>query len=52
MFYTILNTALESWNLWCAMFKSLPYGDPYIATLALFVIFATTSKLLAGGETT
>ena len=39
------------WSSWCGLFKFLPYGDPYIATVVLFVLVAIAAKLVAGGET-
>jgi len=42
---SIIKTALfTTWDLWCIPFSFLPYGDPYVATLAVLVIggFATT----------
>ncbi len=51
MFYAFQNIVLGTWDLWCGLFKLLPYGDPYIATVALFVLVAMAAKMVAGGET-
>lgn len=41
---------LEAWDLWCGLFGLLPYGDPYGAIIALFVLVGMSAKMLAGGE--
>lgn len=51
MTYQFLNLLQGIWSSWAGLFKFLPYGDPYMATLAMMVLFAMTLKLLAGGET-
>ncbi len=50
MFYTFQIMVLESWDFWCGLFSLLPYGDPYIATAALFALVAVSAKMIAGGE--
>ena len=50
MFYAIQNIAFKTWSLWSGLFAPLPYGDPFIATLALFVLVAFAAKIIAGGE--
>ncbi len=50
MFYAFQNMVIESWDLWSGLFSPLPYGDPYIATAALFVLVAMSAKMVAGGE--
>ena len=50
MFYTFQIMVLETWDLWCGLFKPLPYGDPYIATFILVVLLAISVKMVAGGE--
>ena len=51
MAYAFQNIVLGTWDLWCGLFKLLPYGDPYIATVTLFVLVAMAAKMVAGGET-
>ncbi len=51
MIYTFQKMVLETWGFWTGLFGPLPYGDPYIATVALFVLVAMAAKLVAGGET-
>jgi len=36
MFLKFQYIVLEIWGTWCGLFKPLPYGDPYIATIVLF----------------
>ena len=50
MFYAFQNLVLETWSFWCGLFKPLPYGDPFVATFALVVLFAMATKLIAGGD--
>ncbi len=40
----------EAWSMWSGLFQGLPYGDPYVATAALFVMFVIAAKVVAGGE--
>ncbi len=51
MAYAFQNIVVATWDLWCGLFASLPYGDPYIAIAVLFVLAAMAAKLVAGGET-
>ena len=50
MFYAFQNIVLETWDFWCGLFGLLPYGDPYIASVTLFVLLAMAAKMVAGGE--
>ncbi len=50
MFNAFQNIVLEAWDLWCGLFGLLPYGDPYIASAALFALVAMAAKMVAGGE--
>lgn len=51
MVFEFQNAIQAMWIIWCGLFKPLPYGDPYFAIIALFVIIAVSAKLLAGRET-
>lgn len=51
MFFELSNAVQVLWVVWCGLFKPLPYGDPYFAIIALFVIVAVSAKLIAGRET-
>lgn len=51
MFYNFRIIALDIWNIWCGLFEPLPYGDPYIATITLFILIAMSAKIIADGET-
>lgn len=51
MFFEIQNAVQAMWIMWCGLFKPLPYGDPYFAIIALFVVVAVCAKLIAGRET-
>ncbi len=50
MFQAFQTMVLEAWDLWSGLFTPLPYGDPYIATVALFVLLGMSAKMIAGGE--
>ncbi len=50
MFHAFQNIVLGTWDLWSGLFKPLPYGDPYIAIVVLFVLVAMSAKMIAGGE--
>ncbi len=50
MFHAFLTMVLETWDLWCGLFKPLPYGDPYIAIVVLIVLLGMFVKMIAGGE--
>ncbi len=39
-----------AWGSWADLFTWLPYGDPYLASGALFVLMITSAKLVAGGQ--
>jgi len=30
----------RTWDLWVALFRGLPYGDPYVALLSLLAVLA------------
>ncbi|MCB7129392.1 MAG: hypothetical protein J3T61_07635 [Candidatus Brocadiales bacterium] len=51
MFYAFQNIVLGTWDFWCGLFGLLPYGDPYIASVVLFVLVAMAARMVAGGET-
>lgn len=51
MFFELQNAVQATWVFWCGLFKSLPYGDPYVAIIALFITVAVSAKLIAGQET-
>ena len=51
MFFDLQYAVQAAWIIWCGLFKPLPYGDPYVAIIALFVIVAVSAKLIAGRET-
>ena len=50
MSYAFQNIVIGTWDLWCGLFGLLPYGDPYIASAALFVLVAMAAKMVAGGD--
>ncbi len=35
---TALYYFLEAWSLWRLPFAPLPYGDPYVAAITLFLV--------------
>lgn len=41
----------EAWYSWSGLFRGLPYGDPYVAGAALFVLMVVAAKLTVGRET-
>ena len=41
----------EAWHSWSSLFDGLPYGDPYVAGAALFVLMAIAAKFTVGRET-
>ena len=52
MFYYFQNYVLKFWGFWCGLFEFVPFGDPYIAASALFVVFVVSCRLITGrGET-
>ena len=50
MFYAFQNFVLGTWAFWSGLFRLLPYGDPYIASVVLFALFAMAAKMVSGGE--
>ena len=34
------------WDIWCGLFSSLPYGDPYIAIVAAMMVIYMTNKTI------
>ena len=41
---------LTAWTSWSGLFKSIPYGDPYLAVFVLIVLVGASAKWVAGGE--
>jgi len=52
MFYIFKSIIDGLWGFWSGIFAPLPYGNPYIATVMLFVAVAVVCKLLSGRGTT
>lgn len=52
MFYIFKSIIDGLWGFWSGIFTPLPYGNPYIATIVLFVAVAVVCKLLSGRGTT
>ena len=50
-FYTFQDTVHTLWRLWSGVFEPLPYGDPYVAVVAMGVVIAVSAKLIFGRET-
>ena len=50
MLYQFQHSIMEIWFSWSGLFKSLPYGDPYVAFAALCVFIAISTMILAGQE--
>jgi len=50
MLYQFQHSIMGIWFSWSGLFKSLPYGDPYIAFAALCLLFAISVKILASQE--
>ena len=50
MFYTFQNVVHTLWRLWSGLFEPLPYGDPYLAIIALAAVITVSAKLLFGRE--
>ena len=46
MFYAFKDSVHKFWGVWRALFEPLPYGDPYIASSALFVVIIVLIKLI------
>lgn len=38
------------WDIWSGLFSVLPYGDPYIATVAALMVCYITHKTLVPGS--
>jgi hypothetical protein len=51
MFYYFQIIVRETWEISCGLFEPLPYGDPYIATITMFVLIAMSAKIIADGKT-
>ncbi|MFQ5764468.1 MAG: hypothetical protein ACE5GT_06030 [Rhodospirillales bacterium] len=51
IFQAIQEAVQTFWTFWSGLFEPLPYGDPYLAFAALFVVIAVTAKLIVGKET-
>lgn len=34
------------WELWASLFKSLPYGDPYLAAVAMGLLFVIVDRVV------
>ncbi len=47
MIYALTELVLSFWNTWTGIFESLPYGDPYISSAALFVLVVVAAKLIS-----
>jgi len=52
MFFIFKSIMEGLWGFWSGMFAPLPYGDPYVAMIVLFVAVAVVCKLLSGRGTT
>ena len=48
MLYLFQDSVLKFWGFWCGLFEPLPYGDPYIAASALFIVFVVSCRLITG----
>ncbi|MCH7487009.1 MAG: hypothetical protein IIC04_08480 [Proteobacteria bacterium] len=46
MFYAFKDSVHKFWDVWSGLFEPLPYGDPHIASGALFVVFIVLIKLI------
>lgn len=47
---TFQNAVHALWRLWSGVFEPLPYGDPYLAFVAMAVLIAASAKLFFGRE--
>ncbi len=45
----ILTALVAMWDFWCVPFALLPYGDPYGAAAALFIVGAFATKRFING---
>ena len=34
------------WDIWARLFKNLPYGDPYIAAIAMGILFVVVDRIV------
>lgn len=50
MFHTFQNAVQALWRLWSGVFEPLPYGDPYLAIVAMAVVIAVSAKMFFGRE--
>lgn len=46
MFMSLKLLVLKFWAFWTGMFAPLPYGDPYLAYVALFMVLTMGCTLL------
>lgn len=52
MFFIFKSIIDGLWGFWSGIFAPLPYGNPYVAIIVLFVAVAVVCKLLSGRGTT
>ncbi len=50
MMMTMTNLINQAWIAWSTLFAPLPYGDPYLAVVAIFVLTAVLARLAAGRQ--
>jgi hypothetical protein len=50
MFHTFQYVVHTTWCFWSGVFEPLPYGDPYIAVVAMAVMITVSAKLFFGRE--
>ncbi len=41
-----MNLLVILWHTWTALFSSVPYGDPYVASMMLLVLGMAMGKVL------
>ncbi len=46
MMNTLFLTLTNVWYLWCHLFDPLPYGNPYVAMLAVVLVLAAFGKVI------
>ncbi len=46
---TVFEIFHRCWNIWSGLFEPLPYGDPFLAVAALFMLVVIVARLTAGG---
>ena len=34
------------WDLWAGLFKAIPYGDPYVAAIAMALLFVVVDRIV------